>query len=147
VISPRASLFELNLMPRSSIQRQEFAQKKPYLIAAVFSLALSIFLLHSAEARLASGLNGNLQTAQKELNKIDEKSKLLKSVISDRDAAIAAAQAVTNIASSHLYWMKMFDNLRRSLVPPMSLALLLLALAGAIATEFGVISTTFAAAI
>src|SRR5271165_6431678 len=31
---------ELNLMPKSSIQRQEFAHKKPYLVASVFSLAL-----------------------------------------------------------------------------------------------------------
>src|ERR1700761_8177895 len=36
---------ELNLMPKSSIQRQEFAPKKFFLIASVYSLALAVFLL------------------------------------------------------------------------------------------------------
>src|ERR1700685_943013 len=39
---------ELNLMPKSSLQRQEFAHKKPYLIASVFSLALVVFLIYIA---------------------------------------------------------------------------------------------------
>src|SRR5208282_4450787 len=43
---------ELNLMPRSSIQRQEFAHKKPYLIASVFSLALVVFAIYLAEKRI-----------------------------------------------------------------------------------------------
>src|SRR2546426_10917880 len=34
---------ELNLMPKSSLQRQQFNQKKPYLIAAVFCLILVVF--------------------------------------------------------------------------------------------------------
>ena len=36
---------EMNLMPKTSIQRQEFSQKKPYLIAAFFSLALVVFAI------------------------------------------------------------------------------------------------------
>src|SRR6266481_5234144 len=34
---------ELNLMPKSSLKRQQFNQKKPYLIAAVFCLILVVF--------------------------------------------------------------------------------------------------------
>ncbi len=34
---------ELNLMPKSSLKRQEFNQKKPYLVAAVFCLILMVF--------------------------------------------------------------------------------------------------------
>ncbi|MBC8001509.1 MAG: type IV pilus assembly protein PilM [Opitutaceae bacterium] len=36
---------ELNLMPKSSIQRQEFSQKKPYLIASGISLMLVVFAI------------------------------------------------------------------------------------------------------
>src|SRR5271163_1097934 len=43
---------ELNLMPKSSLQRQEFAHKKPYLIASVFSLALVIFAIYKSEVRI-----------------------------------------------------------------------------------------------
>ena len=56
---------ELNLMPKSSIQRQEFAQKKPYLIAAIFSLALAVFLLHQAEARLFYIREGRVATGRR----------------------------------------------------------------------------------
>jgi type IV pilus assembly protein PilM len=34
---------ELNLMPKSSLKRQEFNQKKPYLVASVFCLILTVF--------------------------------------------------------------------------------------------------------
>src|SRR3989449_2124940 len=34
---------ELNLMPRSSLKRQQFNEKKPYLIAAIFCLILIVF--------------------------------------------------------------------------------------------------------
>ncbi|HZM02520.1 MAG TPA: type IV pilus assembly protein PilM, partial [Candidatus Saccharimonadales bacterium] len=52
---------ELNLMPRSSIQRQEFAHKKPYLIASVFSLALVVFAIYLAEARVGDGRRRKLE--------------------------------------------------------------------------------------
>src|SRR5580698_6929481 len=45
---------ELNLMPKSSIQRQEFAQKKPYLIAAAFSLAAVVFAIYIAESKIGA---------------------------------------------------------------------------------------------
>src|SRR5204863_1046082 len=34
---------ELNLMPKSSLKRQEFNQRKPYLVASVFCLILIVF--------------------------------------------------------------------------------------------------------
>src|SRR5580658_4870222 len=43
---------ELNLMPKSSLQRQEFGHKKPFLIASVFSLALVLFAIYKAEMRI-----------------------------------------------------------------------------------------------
>src|SRR6185295_4578239 len=35
---------QMNLMPKSSLKRQQFNQKKPYFIAAVFSLVLVVFV-------------------------------------------------------------------------------------------------------
>src|SRR5580693_6314653 len=48
---------ELNLMPKSSIQRQEFGGKKPYLIASVYALALVVFVIYIAEKRIGIVLN------------------------------------------------------------------------------------------
>ena len=47
---------ELNLMPKSSLQRQEFGQKKPYLVASVFSLALVVFAISVAQTRIGGVL-------------------------------------------------------------------------------------------
>src|SRR5271170_908564 len=51
---------EMNLMPRSSIQRQEFANKKPYLIASAFGLALVVFAIYLAESRIGDIYRGKL---------------------------------------------------------------------------------------
>src|SRR5208283_4727588 len=51
---------ELNLMPRSSLQRQEFGSKKPYLVATVYALALVIFAIYKAEARIGDLWRGKL---------------------------------------------------------------------------------------
>ena len=107
---------ELNLMPKSSIQRQEFAQKKPYLIAAVFSLALAVFLLHAAELRIY-GLG---QTGRDELKvklaALTKKDQALTAAIKERDAALTNAQGVTELADDHFYWEKVLGELRAVMI-------------------------------
>ncbi len=103
---------ELNLMPKSSIQRQEFAQKKPYLIAAIFCLALSVFLLHQAEAKLIKARADRSANVKQEVTKLTKTGQQLKDAINQRDAALAQAQGVSQIADSHFYWMKLLTELR-----------------------------------
>src|SRR5271168_1618196 len=55
---------ELNLMPQSSIQRQEFGGKKPYLIASVFALALVVFVIYIAEQRIGEVYRDRIQKAE-----------------------------------------------------------------------------------
>ena len=57
---------ELNLMPKSSIQRQEFTQKKPYLVAAIFSLALAVFLLDQGESKIEAARTSKRDTLKRE---------------------------------------------------------------------------------
>src|ERR1035441_8839810 len=68
---------ELNLMPRSSIQRQEFAHKKPYLIASVFSLALVVFAIYMAESRIGDILSGKLEDLRGQLGTLTTKNQTL----------------------------------------------------------------------
>ena len=107
---------ELNLMPKSSIQRQEFAQKKPYLIAAIFSLALSVFLLHEAEARLFSMREGRVADVKKELAGVTQKAQELQKAMSERDQATNAAMGMKELAESHFYWEKLLAELRSVLL-------------------------------
>ena len=69
---------EMNLMPKSSIQRQEFAHKKPYLIASAFSLALVVFALYLAETKVEEVRKSKLQDLQPELTKFTKLSQDLK---------------------------------------------------------------------
>ena len=103
---------ELNLMPKSSIQRQEFAQKKPYLIAAIFSMALSVFLLHQAEAGLSKAREDQVAKAKLDLAKLTKTARQLKEEMSQTEGAMAEAKGVNEIADSHFYWMKLLGELR-----------------------------------
>jgi len=107
---------ELNLMPKSSIQRQEFAQKKPYLIAAIFSLALSIFLLHQAEARLFYIREGRVAQVKKEVEGLTQKAQELQKAMTERDQATNAAMGMEELAVSHFYWEKLLAELRSILL-------------------------------
>jgi hypothetical protein len=51
---------ELNLMPKSSIQKQEFGRKRPYFIATVFSLVLVVFAYGFFYQKLAAVKGGEL---------------------------------------------------------------------------------------
>jgi hypothetical protein len=107
---------ELNLMPKSSIQRQEFAQKKPYLIAAIFSLALAVFLLDQAEGRIYGMWQGKLAGLKDRLGELTKKSQDLKKSMGDLDAALEEAKGVTLLSENHVYWMKMLGELRAVLL-------------------------------
>jgi type IV pilus assembly protein PilM len=77
---------ELNLMPKSSLQRQQFNQKKPYFIATICSLVLAVLAfgwfynqLHSIKAdslaEIATRVNPIRQTASRlstELNRVNQ---------------------------------------------------------------------------
>jgi hypothetical protein len=77
---------ELNLMPKSSLQRQQFNQKKPYFIATICSLVLAVLAfgwfynqLHSIKAdslgEIATKVSPIRQTASRlstELNRVNQ---------------------------------------------------------------------------
>ena len=103
-------------MPKSSIQRQEFAQKKPYFIAAVFSLALAVFLLDRAEARLADGWKTKSESLNGKLSKFTAIGQQLDSALRDRNAATNSAQDFVLLSRNHVYWMNILAELRRILI-------------------------------
>lgn len=63
---------EMNLMPKSLLQRQQISQKKPYLIAAVFSLVLVVLAFGFLYSSLAS-------VKEEAFHELDQKSAPLKS--------------------------------------------------------------------
>src|SRR5271168_5418634 len=76
---------ELNLMPKSSLQRQEFGNKKPYLVAAVFSLALVLFAIYKAEIRIGDVWRSRVAEMQAPLNKLTAQDQSMTKALGSRD--------------------------------------------------------------
>jgi len=107
---------ELNLMPRSSIQRQEFAQKKPYLIAAIFSLALAVFLLHEAEARIIGVRQAKHEELKTQLAKLTIAGTNLTAAIKQRTDATNSAAGIIELSDNHFYWIKVLGEMRTAVI-------------------------------
>src|SRR5437867_9095228 len=64
---------ELNLMPKSSLKRQQFNQKKPYFIATVFSLVLVIAAMAFLFDKLAAVKNAELDNTKRDVEPEERK--------------------------------------------------------------------------
>jgi type IV pilus assembly protein PilM len=107
---------ELNLMPRSSIQRQEFAHKKPYLIASVFSLALVVFAIYLAESRIGEVRRRKVDDIKEPLARLTQLDQQLQTVIRERDQVASDAGQMKQLAGNRFYWIKLLTELRSVLM-------------------------------
>jgi type IV pilus assembly protein PilM len=103
---------ELNLMPRSSIQRQEFAHKKFYLIASVFALAAVVFAIYLAEAHIGEVRHRKLEEIKGPLADLQAKSQKLQSELNDRATLKKDADQMETLAGNRFYWIKLLTDLR-----------------------------------
>src|SRR5579862_5307830 len=104
---------ELNLMPKSSIQRQEFVHKKPYLVASIFSLALVLVAIFLAEKRIGDDLGKKLDEVKEPLADLTAKSQQLQTALHERDLAKAQADQMKGLADSRFYWIQLLTELRK----------------------------------
>jgi type IV pilus assembly protein PilM len=108
---------ELNLMPKSSLKRQQFNQKKPYLIAAVFCLILVVFTYGWFYGQVASRKQGaleNLVARAKPLK--DHEQTLNKRLIPEIKNVDAELDQFTGWVEDRYYWANIFSQLRQSLL-------------------------------
>jgi type IV pilus assembly protein PilM len=102
---------ELNLMPKSSIHRQQFSQKKPYFIAAVFSLVLVIFALGWLYSRTVAIKQDALDAIAREVQPLRSSDNKLRRVKSDIEALRAEAEQVAGLAAAKTYWPEVLSEL------------------------------------
>src|SRR5947209_5800749 len=69
---------ELNLMPESTLQWQSFNQKKPYLIAAVFTVVLGIAAIGFLFDKIAGVKTSQLEEIKKDLSPAETKAEKFK---------------------------------------------------------------------
>src|SRR5688572_29615605 len=68
---------ELNLVPKSIRSRQQFEQKKPYFIAAIFSLVLVVFAYGMFYGKIAGVKQSSLEALSQELQPLEQRVSLL----------------------------------------------------------------------
>ncbi len=104
---------ELNLMPRSSLQRQEFGNKKPYLVAAVFSLALVLFGIYKAEMRIGDVWRQRVDEMQTPLSKLTAQDQSMNKALGARDQLKKQADEMKVLGDNRFFWIGILTDLRQ----------------------------------
>jgi hypothetical protein len=107
---------EMNLMPKSSIQRQEFGQKKPYLIASVYSLALVVFAIYLAEDRIGAIQRQKLEDIKSPLERLTLAGQKLDGFSIVNSGLKHAADQMGELADERFYWIRVLSELRSVLM-------------------------------
>lgn len=107
---------ELNLMPRSSLQRQEFGSKKPYLIASVFLLAMVVFAIFRAETRIGGILQGKVDKVSGPLASLTQNKQLLDTADNQRKRFKGYADQMAQLVGERFYWIELLTELRSILI-------------------------------
>jgi type IV pilus assembly protein PilM len=107
---------ELNLVPKSIRSRQQFEQKKPYFIAAIFSLVLVVFAYGMFYNKIAAVKSSSLATLSGNLQPLEAK-------VAQLEAQEKAIQATTNqiaklvdYLEDKFFWPQTLSEVRSVLV-------------------------------
>src|SRR5438093_4692878 len=95
---------ELNLMPKSSLKRREFAQKKPYLAASVFCLILIVFAYGWFYDRVADEKARALTDLKPRVFKLQADEQKLKEAMSAMKRAQQEGEQFNAALADRLYW-------------------------------------------
>jgi len=104
---------ELNLMPKSSLQRQEFGSKKPYLVAAVFGLALVLFAIYQAEGSIGKVWRDKSTEFNGPLAGLTTQKQRLQAALGERTQIQKQADEMKRLGDSRFYWIGLFTDLRQ----------------------------------
>ena len=107
---------EMNLMPKTSIQRQEFSQKKPYLIAAVFSLALVVFAIGMFYDRMLALRRAKWDEISGKLTPLMSKEQQIKQAKLQMDTTKREGDQVSQLIDKRFFWVEVINEVRRVLI-------------------------------
>ncbi len=108
---------ELNLMPESTLKWQSFNQKKPYLMATVFSLALIAAAIGWLFGKLAEVKEKELSDVKPIVEKLQHQESQFKKVYQqDWKKATNDVAQVAAWLEERYYWANVLTELRRTLI-------------------------------
>ncbi len=103
---------ELNLVPKSILKRQQFEQKKPYFIAAIFSLVLVVFAYGWFFDRVAQVKASSLEEIKRQLQPLESKEQDIQRQEAQIKATKDQADALIERVRWRLYWPDVLGELR-----------------------------------
>jgi cell division ATPase FtsA len=107
---------EMNLMPESTLRWQAFNQKKPYIMATVFSLVLVAFAFGFLFQKLALTKEEAIKELEPKVQELQIKSDRFKQVYSRLRAAQGEAGQFTAWLEQRYYWGDVLSQLRLALI-------------------------------
>jgi type IV pilus assembly protein PilM len=103
---------ELNLMPKSSLKRQEFDQKKPYLVAAAFCLILIVWAAAWFYNRVAGEKEKALANLKEQLTPLASREQQLRDAMSAMKRVQYEADEYTDWLEDRWYWANVLSAMR-----------------------------------
>jgi type IV pilus assembly protein PilM len=104
---------ELNLMPKSSLHKQQLSQKRPYFIAALCSLVLVALAIGWFSYKMTADKQAALTNVTTKLTPLQAKQKQLTDVTGQITAAKKQIQEFGALVETKLYWVDLLTELRR----------------------------------
>jgi type IV pilus assembly protein PilM len=103
---------ELNLMPESTLKWQSFNQKKPYLVAAVFSMVAVVAAIGLLFDKLAGEKAAALEDLHKEVEPLKQRSQQFDAAKASLQKTQKDADQIVTWMGERYYWADVFTQLR-----------------------------------
>jgi len=107
---------ELNLMPKSSLQVQQFSAKKPYLIAMMACLVAILFAFGYFYDRIAALKQESLGKLQPQLQTLQNTDARIKTEVKKLQVAQGEAMQLGEWLEDRIYWGAVLNDLREVLI-------------------------------
>src|SRR5882762_8296767 len=107
---------EMNLMPKSSLKRQQFNQKKPYFIATVFSLVAVVLAYGWFYAKIADIKRESLARINEKVEPLKQKEAELRVEHDKLKTLNRESDQLTEWMEQRFFWPDVLNELRRLLM-------------------------------
>ena len=107
---------ELNLLPKSSLKRQDFNQKKPYFLATVYSLVLVVFCYGFLQQKITDVKRTELDRITGIYAPLNDAKMQLDQKMSALNDSLANAEQVRARIENRAFWPELLPALRRCLI-------------------------------
>lgn len=103
---------EMNLMPKALLQRQQISQKKPYLIAAVFSLVLVVLAVGFLYSSLAGLKEAELSKIEEQIKPYSQKDAQLKKVTKEIETTYQELGQLNAWMREKYFWITFYNEVQ-----------------------------------